>query len=64
MASNLFLNPRFWDDFVVEVDIAVFPRPFSLCNFAADTFPVVFLSILAHAPSFEVPLVLCFAEQK
>lgn len=64
MTSNLLLNPRFWDDRFIEVDIALFPCPFSPCNHSANKSPVVLLSILAQAPLLEISLILCFAAQE
>lgn len=64
MTLDLLPNPRCWDDFLIDVDIAFFPYPLSLCNFMPDDFPVIFFSIFAHVPVFESPLILCFAERE
>ena len=61
MTPKLLLKLCFGNDFVIDVDIAVFPCSFSLRDFPADTSPVILSSILPHAPIFEVPFVLCFA---
>ena len=61
MASDLLPKLRFGDDFIVKEDVAIFARPFSFCKLQAKSFPVILFPILAEAPDFEVPLVLCFA---
>ena len=58
VTHNLLLYLRFWDDFIVDIDIAIFPCPFSLGDFVSDAFPFIVCSILAHVPTFETPLIL------
>ena len=64
MSINFLPNLRWGNKFVVDIDIAFFPRPFPPSKLLGNIFPISFFFIFAKVPLFEMFLILIFARDE